>query len=272
MAVLACSYLPTEKKPIDPVLAQVYDKVLHVSDLSGMFPGNASKEDSSKIIANYLTRWTQEQVFLSEAEKHVPADLVTEELLRKYKESLISYNFQQQLVQQNLDSSVSEDEIRDFYEKNKESYQLETSIIRCYFIKIPENIKEMKNLREMWDDLDANNIKKIARLALKYNGTYHLEDSVWHNLSDIESLFPGNRISARNWTTNERINFSDNKYTYFFKVLELVDKQEPAPISYVADKAKLVILNQRKGKLLEDFKTKLYETEIRKNNVKIFNK
>jgi hypothetical protein len=261
-----------QKEPVRPdiLLAEVYAKKLYLSDLAGMFPPTATTEDSTQLISNFTARWTQEQVFLNEAEKHIPADLSIEQLLKKYKESLIGLNFQQKLINQNLDSSVSEDEIRDFYEKNKDQYLLETSIIRCYFVKIPGNIKEMKRAREWWDDLTPSNKKRLASLADKYNGTYHLEDSVWHNVSDIETLFPKGRISARNWTNKERLSISDNEYQYFFRVLELVSKQENAPISYVADKARLIILNKRKNKLIEDFKTKLYETELRKNNVKIY--
>lgn len=270
LTVTFCQVL--QKEPVNPdfLLAEVYAKKLYLSDLAGMFPPTATREDSSQIISNFAVRWTQEQVFLNEAEKHIPADLSIEQLLKKYKESLIGLNFQQKLINQNIDSSVSEEEIKDFYEKNKDQYLLETSIIRCYFVKIPGNIKEMKRAREWWDDLTPSNKKRLASLADKYNGTYHLEDSVWHNVSDIEILFPKGRISARNWTNKERLSISDNEYQYFFRVLELVSKQENAPISYVADKARLIILNKRKNKLIEDFKTKLYETELRKNNVKIY--
>lgn len=270
LSCFSCQLINQETFKPDPLLATVYSKKLFLSDLEGMFPPSSNKEDSMQIIATFTTRWTQEQVFLSEAEKHIPADLSIEQLLKKYKESLIGLNFQQKLINQNLDSIVSEEEIRDFYEKNKDQYLLETSIIRCYFVKIPGNIKEMKRAREWWDDLTPNNRKRLAGLADKYNGTYHLEDSVWHNVSDIETLFPKGRISARNWTNRERLSISDNEFQYFFEVLELVSTQENAPISYVAEKARLIILNKRKNKLIEDFKTKLYETELRKNNVKIF--
>ncbi|MBK6392767.1 MAG: hypothetical protein KA109_05485 [Saprospiraceae bacterium] len=266
--IQGCNLLDNKNKPVDKLIATVYDKKLHLSDMAGMFPLNANHDDSLQLIGSFATRWTKEQVFLTEAEKHIPQDLEIEELLKKYSESLISLNFQKLLTEQNLDSLVSEEELRDFYEKNKDQYQLETSIIRCYFVKIPDDIKELRNVREWWDGInDDANRKKLARMSEKYDGIFHLEDSVWHNLEDIESLFPANRISTRNWTTGESLSFSDKQYTYFFQVLELVSKQDAAPMSYVAPKARRIILNQRKNKLVEDFKTKLYETEIRKNNV-----
>lgn len=270
MACTSCTIIQRETKPQVPLLASVYEKKLWLTDLAGMFPENSTKADSQAIINSYATRWTQEQVFLTEAEKYIPKDLSIEELLKKYKESLIGLNFQQQLIQQNLDSLVTEAEIREFYEKNKEQYQLETSIVRCYFVKLPDENKEIKNVRSFWDNLTDANKKKIARITDRHNGTFHLADSVWHNVTDIENLFPKNRISTRNWKNGESLSFSDNQFIYFFKVLELVSKQETAPISYVTDKAKLIILNKRKNKLIDEFKTKLYETELRKNNVKLF--
>lgn len=267
----ACNTIQKEVKPIDTLIASVYDKKLKLSDLAGLFPASASKEDSAQIISEYAVRWTQDQVFLTEAEKHLPADYSMEELLKKYRASLISLHFQQQLIQENLDSTVSETELREYYEKNKSQYQLETAIIRCYFIKLPSfNAKDEKNIQSWWSEPSESNLKKLARFVERNGGTYHLQDSIWHNVSDIEALFPNNRISTRNWNKGEELSFHDDKSLYLFKVFELVSKQESAPMSYVEPKAKLVILNKRKNKLLEDFKTKLYETEMRKNNVKIY--
>lgn len=139
--IQGCNLLDNKNKPVDKLIATVYDKKLHLSDMAGMFPLNANHDDSLQLIGSFATRWTKDQVFLTEAEKHIPQDLEIEELLKKYSESLISLNFQKLLTEQNLDSLVSEEELRDFYEKNKDQYQLETSIIRCYFVKIPDDIK-----------------------------------------------------------------------------------------------------------------------------------
>lgn len=270
--LISCQYFPQETKPVDPIIASVYQKHLKLSDMAGLFPANSSKGDSADIIAKYCTRWTQEQVFLNEAEKHLPVDLSIEELLKRYRESLISLNFQQQLIQENLDSLVSDEELREYYEKNKDQYQLETAIIRCYLVKIPQTTRDRdeKNIRSWWSDPTEPNLKKLARYVEKYNGIYHLEDSIWHNVSDIETIFPKNKISARNWASGEELSFHDDKFLYLFKVFEMVSKQEAAPMSYVSPKARIVILNKRKNKLIEDFKTKLYENEMRKNNVKIY--
>ncbi len=272
LALLSCHYFPQEQKQTDTILASVYQKQLKLSDMAGLFPANSTKEDSAEIISKYCTRWTQEQVFLNEAEKHLPVNLSIEDLLKRYRESLISLNFQQQLIQENLDSLVSEEELREYYEKNKDQYQLETAIIRCYVIKIPlvTRDRDEKNIRSWWSDPTEANLKKLARYVEKYNGIYHLEDSIWHNVFEIEAIFPKNKISARNWASGEELSFNDDKFMYLFKVFELVSKQEAAPMSYVSPKARIVILNKRKNKLIEDFKTKLYENEMRKNNVKIF--
>ena len=66
-----------------------------------------------------------------EAERNIPKDLNIDELVRDYRASLVRFNFEEQLIAEKLDSSVSEAETKAFYENNKDQFQLESTILKC---------------------------------------------------------------------------------------------------------------------------------------------
>ena len=54
---LAACAAPEPGNPDDPVLARVHQRELHLSEMEGMFPDNASPADSAVIIEAFASRW-----------------------------------------------------------------------------------------------------------------------------------------------------------------------------------------------------------------------
>ena len=102
------SCTPAEKalEENDVELAKVFSKKLFLSELEGMVPDGATPEDSTKIINAEVERWTRETLLMQEAEKNIPADLNIDELVRDYRMSLVRHNYEQFLVETQLDLSL----------------------------------------------------------------------------------------------------------------------------------------------------------------------
>ena len=62
----------------------------------------------------------------------------------------------------------------------------------------------------------------------------------------------------------------DSEFIYLFELRELISKTEIAPLAYIEDQAKKVILHKRKTQLLEELKDKLYDEALRNNGVSIY--
>ena len=133
------------------VLAKVADRELRMSDLEGMFPEGTSKTDSATIMTAFVSRWVKDNLVMQEAEKNIPADVNIDKLVREYRSSLILNTYQQTLMSNSLDTAVSDQELRSFYETNKELYTLETPIMRCLFVKVPNTAPNIKDFEKWWD-------------------------------------------------------------------------------------------------------------------------
>lgn len=256
---------PNEKS--DQLLAQVFHKPLFYSELEGMVPTNSSPGDSALIVNSFIEKWVRESLLMHEAERHIPKDLNIDELVRDYRASLIRYNYEKLLVELQLDSLLTDDELMTYYEENKDQYQLEHAILRCSFVKIPLTAPDLNQLEDWWKADEEDHYTKIVDYCSKYASVYNLNDSIWYKMDDIAMQLPKGTLP----TSKKELSLTDDDHTYLIRILETMPKKTIAPLAYVKNQISKVILHKRKIKLLEEKKEEIYDRETRRNNVKIYN-
>lgn len=253
------------------MLARVYNKTLYQSELDGMYGESATREDSTLITNAYVNRWIKEAVLLHEAEQNIPSDLNIDKLVRDYRASLIRHNYEEVILERSLDSVITREQLNDFYEKNKEQYELDKPIIRCHFIKSSLPVESANQLRRLWSGSNSPEaFENLLTYCEQYAQAYLLNDSIWYRAEDVINELPRGSVNTSNLRTGLDITQRDNNFQYNFKVLEVKKKKEIAPLSYIEDQARKVILHKRKMELLEDTKEKMYEIAARRNNIQVF--
>lgn len=253
----------------DRLLAKVYNKSLYLSDMASMIPEGMTPEDSSLIIDAYVNRWMRDAVMMHEAERNIPKDLNIDKLVRDYRASLIRHNYELTMVEQSLDSVITENQLLEFYEKNQAQYQLETPIMKCQFIKIPAGTNDMNKLQLWWNSKQENDFELMKAYCERYATVFQL-DTVWQEVKDIAAYMPPGTLTIDNVGFKKDFTQRDNDFHYFFRLLDLVSRKEIAPLSYIQDQASKVILHKRKLGILEDQKEKMFQEALRKNNAKVF--
>ena len=79
-----------------------------------------------------------------------------------------------------------------------------------------------------------------------------------------ETITPDNAIYKRDPRQE------DDNFQYYLRVYDVKNRTEIAPLAYIEDQARKVILHSRKMKILKEKREDLYELEMRKNNIRIF--
>lgn len=252
------------------MLAKVHNKTLYLSEMDGMFPENASSDDSLVIIRAYVERWTREALLLNEAEQNIPSDLNIDKLVRDYRASLIRHNYEKALVEQSLDSTVTQEQLMAFYEANKEQYQLETPIMRCHFIKVPLPAEDPEKLRQLWNSEEEDSQEKLAEYCNNFAETYALEDSAWYKVDDIATEMPSGTVTPDNVSAKREFSQRDGEYLYYLRVFEVKNRKDIAPLGYIEEQARKVILRSRREKLLEEKIEAMYQRELRRKNIQTY--
>ena len=109
-----------EKKP-DQVLARLGDDFFYKSDLKDVFPDEMSSEDSIIFVKNLINNWAKEKLLFNKALVNLGDEKQENlnQLIESYKNQLFSYSYQEKIVKSSMDTFVTEESIKDYYNKNK---------------------------------------------------------------------------------------------------------------------------------------------------------
>ncbi len=247
---------------LQPV-ARVYDNYLYLQDLEGIVDENTSPSDSADIMNRYIDSWIKKQLLIAEAASQMEIDEA--ELERKvldYRYALIVYEFEKNYVNQRVTDKVSEDAIEEYYQANKQNFELKNNIIKGIFAKVPQEAPRTGRLRALFQgELTEGVREEIKSYCLSFATSYSLDDSTWYNFEDVISNTP--LVSIPNKVQflqkNEFIETSDDLYVYFVKVVDYKITDQISPLEFVRDDITKIITNQRKVSLTQELEEEIYQ-------------
>ena len=164
------------------ILARVYDKVLLESQVARQIPSGATKEDSISIRNSFINSWIERQLLVRQAELNLPEQEKDFTLkLEEYKNDLLIFNYQNQLLLEKLDTAVSEAELLSYYEAHKEMFKLADYILKVRYITldstIVENKKSYKNIKKLMNSSDPDDIAELDQYAYMHSPNYSMESN-----------------------------------------------------------------------------------------------
>jgi hypothetical protein len=121
-------------------------------DLAKKVPPYLAKEDSSAFIESVINKWVRRNLMLEKAEMNISEEDMDEieSQIEDYRQTLIMFKYEQLLIQQKLDTSISKEEIQKYYEEHKAEFNLDNSILRCTYIKVDKTISSLNKLRTLY--------------------------------------------------------------------------------------------------------------------------
>ena len=258
----------TTKKPI----AKIHEKNLYLSDVESVIPNGKSKEDSAMIAENYIRNWIKKQLLLKKAEQNLSENNKNiQKQIEEYRSSLLIYRYQQQLIDQKLDTTISEDEISSYYKENKSNFTLDENLVRVLYIELPKNSPHITNVKKWITSDDTEDINKLEDYCYQYAKKFDDFNNDWIILKNLINNIPLDIDNPQRFLQyNQTIEHRDSLFNYFIKINEYKLKGTPAPISYVRGKIKSVILNKRKHHLLEKLEKDLYNEALNRNEFIIY--
>lgn len=267
LALIACS---SQQVTDDPILATVHDRQLRLSHASNYISEGASAKDSLSQLRGYVEQWVRDMVLLHEAEEQFPTGLNINELVLDYRNSLIISNYEKDLVETQLDTVITMQELQEYYQRNREQYQLDYTIVRGNFVKLPRSSDSLRQFREWWDSSDSTDFVHVVDYSIRHAEVFIVEDSTWYKVDELERLMPPGTLRSENMRANTSFRFSDDDFEYYLRISESVLSREIAPLSYIREQAERFIMHKRKLELLEDIKRSLYERDMQENHIKIY--
>lgn len=253
-------------------LAKVGENILFLDDLQSILPTGLSPDDSLMMAEDYIKKWIMNELLVKKAEENLSPlqkDLTKE--LNEYRSSMLTYRYKMELMLQRLDTIVDESEISDYYGQNKENFILNRDIVKAIFIKIPAEVTKPEQVKVFCEQVSDDNLRELEEFCLKYAITFDIFVDNWVELELIAQNLPEpmedkNRFLRRNAIIEVR----DNDFYYLLCVIDYRLANSLAPVEYVKENIKNLIINRRRIDFLKKIEDDVYLEGIRNNKFKLY--
>lgn len=254
-------------------LASVGDIYLFKKDIEGIVPKDISSEDSIDLIERHIKSWIKKQLLIAEAQKQLTFDEVElERRVLDYRYALMMHEFEKYNIQRKLNTEISEEDIKNYYEENIDNFELKQNIIRGYFIQLNKDAPNLGRFRYLLRSNRQDHIEELKSYAYSYGTKVHLNDSVWVNFEDVINNSPLMELPNKTdfLRRNTYYETSDDNKLYFLKIIQYKIQNDTSPLEFVRDDIQKIILNKRKVKLAKELEEEIYENALKNEGFKIY--
>src|ERR1019366_10716666 len=117
--VLFCFFLSCnikgDKVPNRTAIARANDDYLYLDNIREIVPVGTSSKDSLELINKHIDNWLRETLVIQKAEDNLTDEQKNVEAqLQDYRNSLITYIYEKELVKQKLDTVITNEEIEKY--------------------------------------------------------------------------------------------------------------------------------------------------------------
>lgn len=253
------------------VVAEVGENKLYNDDLSKIIPNELDQNDSSIMAQDYITKWIKQELLIQKANENLTPEQknLTREI-QEYRNSIIIYKYKNELMKQRMDTTITQEQIAQFYYANPENFNLNKNIVKAIFIKIPNEVSNPAFLKDLVENSTEEGLSELREYCLQYAKGFDIFVDNWIDFETVKNNIPQEIENAERFLTgNNQIELKDSNYYYLVSIKDFKLINDLAPLQYVENNIKNLLLNKRKIEFLKKIEENIYTEGIRKNKFKI---
>jgi hypothetical protein len=270
--VVSCTYF---KKSNDPkAVARVGDSYLYSSELDSLVPKNTSKEDSTVLTRSYIDRWATQKLLIKAAERNLEEAKKDEfnRLIKQYKNDLYTKAYIEKIVQTTVDTAVSKQELKKYYDENKENFKTNGTLLQLRYLLLSKDHPKYATIRSNFLNFKKSDEKFWKRYQMQFKNSA-LNDSVWVSLNEVYRRMPFITPENRDKYINDGMSFEKSDSlndVYLVKIKKVINRNQISPFEYLKPTLQQVILNRRKLELIKKFEREITEDAIKNKDYEVF--
>jgi len=269
----SCSLLTDKKQSNDKAIARVYDKFLYEDELNGIVPKGSNAHDSLEITSAYINNWIRQELLLKQAEDNLDkTNSDFSKQIEHYRNSLIIYAYESELVKQKLDTIIDNSEIEKYYNENQSNFYLRENIVIASYViidkKAPSN--KVKNLLLSNREADKD---KLQSLCDEFGAELKLNNENWMPFAELARKIPLSVEDQEEFLKkNKYFEVTDSLTAYYVAISAFKSKESISPLNFEIGNIKAIILNKRKAEMLSRMEDDLINDALKRNKYEILKK
>ena len=269
--VASCDYFSVPKEP--KAIARVGKNFLYQEDIKDVVPKGTTKKDSLAIINSFINQWATKKLLFEAAERNLSNDKVSEfnVLMDQYKVDLYTKAYIEELVIRQVDTLVTEKQIVDYYEKNKQYFKNPSELVKLRYINLVKENPKFAKIKAKFTSFTKKDRKGLEELAVQFK-SYAFNDSIWVDINQVYEKLPFLTEENKNKyiSNGSYFQYLDSTTLWLVKVNKVLPKDNATPLEFLKPTLKQIIINNRKLELVNTIEKEITNDAINDKKYEIY--
>ena len=256
----------------DQVVARVGKNKLYKSELERFITNMIPSEDSLRLADQYINTWAMDQLYLEVAE----AELSKSELdvsgdLEDFRRSLLKYRYEQRYINDRLDTLVTDEQIREYYQAHEADFALKRPILKVRFVDVMKDSPNKDAILKMMTSKEYSDVQRADTLAQSTALRYFDSSDTWMDAAELSRFFGIDYTEMLALLKGDMIRYepADRGDLMAAYVLD-IRKNGTAPIEYCSSRIRDILISARKQALMNSLERDLLKNALESNNFVIY--
>jgi len=253
-------------------LARVNDDYLSQSDVKDVLDTSSNSNDSTIIINNYINNWATNKLLINRALINLPEENQNniQELVDNYKNEILINSYIDALIEKNMNLEVSKFELDSLYVRYKETFKLNEELFKIRFIYLSKVNPDINLFKSKLKRFNNDDLKYLDSLSFQFN-RYSFNDSVWRNKNEVFYQLPDlKKVNNYMLKKSNFIEIKDSLGLYLINIKDVLKSNQYAPLDYVSETLKRMIINSRKLKFIDQLRKDITRDAIKNKRFEIY--
>ena len=255
----------------EDVIASVGEKQLFMTDIERMLTPEMSAEDSTAVINAVRTSWVRAQIKLQAAETALSDDeRDIDALVEEYRTSLLIYKYETEYVDRTLDTSVTAQQINDYYGENRDNFRLAGPVVKARIVRLPAQLRQGKKLEELFKSPKEEEQYEFQNIAERNNYRTYDFTQQWVDFNSLLQYIPFSQTDIDGFLNSKKYyEVEDDQYKYLMKIESFRPTGDYSPLEKENENIRKILLNRRRNELLRALEDSLYNKAVGEHIMKI---
>ena len=254
------------------VVAKVGNHKLYRSQLQSYIPAGVSPEDSASLARQWINAWAEDLLLLDMAEEQLSGkDKDVSKELEEYRRTLLKYRYEQLYINQRLDTLITDEEVEQYYQANMERFRLERPLLKARYMIISAEARSVNTLKQKMSSDDETEVMEADSLGAYAAIKYADAAETWMDAIILAQELGTDYLSLVASINNHFAEIKDdNGILHVAYIVDMTPAGKPAPMEYVTERIRDIILSSRKHKLETELERDLLEDASRNQKFVIY--
>lgn len=256
----------------DQVVAKVGDHKLYKSELERFIPNMIPAADSARLAEQYINTWAMDLLYMEVAEAELSkGELDVSNELEDFRRSLLKYRYEQRYINDRLDTLVTDEQIRQYYQQHEADFALKRPVLKVRFVDVMKDSPNKDAILKMMSSQEYDDVQRADTLAKSTALRYFDSSDTWMDAGELAKSFGLDYVEMLAHLKGDMIRYEPEERGDLMAAYVCdIQRTGTAPLDYCSARIRDILMSSRKHELMNSLERDLLNNALEKKNFVIY--